>query len=821
MNNKFVFIIILLAFLFFLFPLLLHAAQQDDRYRLPTPLIEPLGEADGQMQFQTLIGPLYTEEPLGDTGFKQRQLDPALTINAAALLDADGKTTPLASAPVTPTTETSHFLLLLDTSGTMQPALGKLPQTAPANSEPALLYPAGTAKGVAQGIVDFLEDQGLPTQLAVWSFNDDLQTQITFTNDKQRVRNAIGSTPWEGGETCLYDAVTTAVTALETATATNHRGGLLLFTDGRDELKSGLANPCSQKATLAEAIRVAQKAFIPVHVFLFTGSQGQRQEEMQTLANATGGQFVSSTPYANERQLKPLLDSLTQWRFTGSLYTLRGPHAAKLRLTLSSGEVITRDVVFNAPRDFPQPAKLTYIEEENKECQVGTPCVFTYTLDDPHQQISHLTVQAKLEDGNPVVGVPLTAGYDDHIPRPTTEAFTLELLPSDNLFTEPAYELALVAIPTNPNQDLVSDSTATFSLTKPPPPLEIRFLEQETTTTTTALCDPQATSTPSGSSQDSRDSFKAALANLTQKACNLFSSQAPVAKPITQLDDTTFKLQIEITNGLMYTETWKTVDVYVWQRRWRWFRFQEEGYEYPCSLAQPADGNSENAEAGSCTVMVDSNWATGTITVPHRLEPRTTWVTLQARDGERRPLMPPTSLPFLREANALGRLAEAIANFWQDWGVWLGFLLLALGAFLVWRIITIWLQASRDQGDDIKDVDLRQFTEVILTVFSSPDTTVLNKRLTLGDSIISIGRENCTLNIPADGYLSRHHAEISLERDGYAIKDLGSDSGTYIRIQNSEPLRVSTTRPTLLNTKLGSEIRVGDTILRIEAKPVG
>ncbi len=55
------------------------------------------------------------------------------------------------------------------------------------------------------------------------------------------------------------------------------------------------------------------------------------------------------------------------------------------------------------------------------------------------------------------------------------------------------------------------------------------------------------------------------------------------------------------------------------------------------------------------------------------------------------------------------------------------------------------------------------------------------KRIFLDKSVMLIGREDekCDLVI-ADRQVSRHHALISLENDGYMLKDLGSKNGTFV-----------------------------------------
>lgn len=63
------------------------------------------------------------------------------------------------------------------------------------------------------------------------------------------------------------------------------------------------------------------------------------------------------------------------------------------------------------------------------------------------------------------------------------------------------------------------------------------------------------------------------------------------------------------------------------------------------------------------------------------------------------------------------------------------------------------------------------------------------KRIFLDKAVLLIGRddEKCDLVI-ADRQVSRHHALISLEDDGYILKDLGSKNGTFVNGREIEGL---------------------------------
>ncbi len=81
------------------------------------------------------------------------------------------------------------------------------------------------------------------------------------------------------------------------------------------------------------------------------------------------------------------------------------------------------------------------------------------------------------------------------------------------------------------------------------------------------------------------------------------------------------------------------------------------------------------------------------------------------------------------------------------------------------------------------------------------------RRLPLGDEAVTIGRvPDCTIPID-DPRVSRHHAEVKPEPEGYMVRDLGSMNGTLV---NGVSVREH-----LLSD--GDEIGVGSTALRFEA----
>jgi signal transduction histidine kinase len=78
------------------------------------------------------------------------------------------------------------------------------------------------------------------------------------------------------------------------------------------------------------------------------------------------------------------------------------------------------------------------------------------------------------------------------------------------------------------------------------------------------------------------------------------------------------------------------------------------------------------------------------------------------------------------------------------------------------------------------------------------------KRFEFMSSLVSLGRDlSNTVRLHADHEVSRRHAELRLDREGYRIVDLGSANGTYV---NGQPIDQSPLRP-------GDRVQLGQTVM--------
>jgi pSer/pThr/pTyr-binding forkhead associated (FHA) protein len=77
----------------------------------------------------------------------------------------------------------------------------------------------------------------------------------------------------------------------------------------------------------------------------------------------------------------------------------------------------------------------------------------------------------------------------------------------------------------------------------------------------------------------------------------------------------------------------------------------------------------------------------------------------------------------------------------------------------------------------------------------------------LGVEPILCGRSAGQLRFPGDPTVSPEHARFEPRGEGWAVADLGSANGTFVRLRSSHPLAV------------GDEVRLGRQLLRREAMP--
>lgn len=225
----------------------------------------------------------------------------------------DGQTFPaIVQRPQTPL----YLTLVIDTSGSMRPAAFEMLAAA---RRAVTAMPEGTFINVIR-------------------FNEVI-TSSGLTEDRGRALAFIDNLQMGdfNGGTCLYDAAMTAMTQLQN-TDRRSRRAVILFTDGRDELRQGQGDRCSQ-ATFDEVINAFRNDAwrTPLYTIGLQGGNNIDEGELQSLADATGGIFaVGATQRINELFTQIVRALNSQYLVEARLCLPAGNYGGVLALTANS-----------------------------------------------------------------------------------------------------------------------------------------------------------------------------------------------------------------------------------------------------------------------------------------------------------------------------------------------------------------------------------------------------------------------------------------------------------------------------------------------------
>ncbi len=241
--------------------------------------------------------------------------------------------------------------LLIDGSGSMQNVIGDV-------------------RSAAQSAIN----SAPPTaHFAVIQFNQDFTILQDFTNDHNRVKDAINqieAVPNRG--TCLYDSVYNAINLLDDQIQSQEeRRAIILFTDGKDQIRVGDDAPCSQH-TYTDVINAARPSDItrpitPIHTIgLFdpTGSN-LNEAELRGMAMDTIA-FSAIGDAANLNSLfQQILDGLnSQLVARANVFASQGENQAVLAVKVrdvDSPLTTTFNFFSNTAYDAPPPPVNTQI----------------------------------------------------------------------------------------------------------------------------------------------------------------------------------------------------------------------------------------------------------------------------------------------------------------------------------------------------------------------------------------------------------------------------------------------------------------------------
>ncbi len=245
-----------------------------------------------------------------------------------------------------------YVALIIDTSGSMQNVIGD----------------------VRQAAISAIDTAPPTAYFSVIQFNEINEVVQDFTNDSSRVKNAIAaldSIPNKG--TCLYDTLYDAVTLLDEQIQDQpYRRAIILFTDGKDQLRIGDDAPCS-RFTYDEVINAARPSGIsnpltPIHTIGLADAAGGNlnEAELRSMAADTRA-FSAIGGAANLGDLfQEILDGLNSQLVARALLcdAQEGENAAVLAIKVRENDAfLTGDFGFVSSREYvcqapPPPAKI-------------------------------------------------------------------------------------------------------------------------------------------------------------------------------------------------------------------------------------------------------------------------------------------------------------------------------------------------------------------------------------------------------------------------------------------------------------------------------
>ena len=177
---------------------------------------------------------------------------------------ADDSSSPTVNS-ITSDTVVSAPILVIDRSGSLLDQPGVMQQI------------QNKAADVVQAI------QRTVSKAAVINFSgaDTNAVDTVFTNDPQQLLQAIRNPSVPKNGTAIYDAI---IKAVDYSATSGEKTMLILFTDGVNH----------EGRDIREAVKHCEQKGVPVLIVGFTGTEGRNDDDLQALAEGTGGFYVRS-----------------------------------------------------------------------------------------------------------------------------------------------------------------------------------------------------------------------------------------------------------------------------------------------------------------------------------------------------------------------------------------------------------------------------------------------------------------------------------------------------------------------------------------------
>jgi len=635
---------------------------------------------------------------------------PTAEIESATVLLEDGRRFPaqISKPPY-------YVALVIDASGSMRAAL------------PAV-------QSAAASLVDAAPPE---TYFAVIRFDESISLVQPFTNDQAQVLNAINNITITDSGTCLYDVAYTALQSLEDVSGTTPRRAMVIFSDGRDEVRQGAGDTCSSY-TYDQLLAFATQRSVPVPVHtvgIAAPNQRVDASALSKLAADTGGVAVNGS----DAELTGLINTLTadirsQWLAHAALKPAPGLQRAALLLQLADGQMpLGGSFALSAGQDYRERRGIPAVDIGNfrydPEADLFRFDVALSNLPD----VGSLQVETLDQQTNVQVDLAI---------EQSPSSVQSILLPTGDL--EPGQQYVVKVTPRRQTGEVVrTDSGAPLTAVypfgyDPPRPLQLKISGVQ------IRDEPARFILRTLRLEDDNPTLQVAL-ELTN-AETLAGLNGRLIDRTTQQVADSFLLDVDGTGTAVVP-------------------LQVPGGDYRL-VVEAVDEN------GTALASTSYDFA---YTAPDNQVVQT------GRTVRTNPLL---------WMLLIGLLAFGLAGGWCGG--------LSVGRRQGRQVLVPGLNMSSLAQSSAEVVDDGLPEPVILTLINSPDTAVSSVgQWEITRFPFTIGRENADLTIASDRHVSRQHARLSYEGGDYFIEDLGSSNGTHVnetKIAAHEPIPLRTDR---------------------------
>ena len=630
-------------------------------------------------------------------------------------------------------------------------------------------------------------DQAPPNAFfSVIQFDEQITVIEEFTDNHERVKAAINGVASQANKgTCLYNAAFDAIGRLDRQiTSPQEQRAIILFTDGRDQLRANDPTPCSDK-TLPDVIQAARPFDItrpstPIHTIGLFGGSGDtnsiNQPDLERLARET----YAFSAFGNVSQVDSLFARImrglnSQLVASASVFAQQGTNQAILSVSTR------RD-------DLPQTAPFTFVANFAHNAPPGAVAVIdngvaineqilSFSLGISNsEQIDRLVV--RVEDDGGIRVIP-----DDIIVSQPGSAAVVEINVAG---FEPEEEYQIKVFALNQSDEFIRNEKGEeilierpFKMSEPEE-IQFEFLINDVTvnyasqlmTITLDISNPDLVQVYSGFVSDSDDN-----STISQLPETLFSEEQKTTKRIVaSLPDKIFveteKKEYELTLIL---------EIYDANNQ-EFKQFRESGEFSPTPPTPPGFIATLIGRLGASPAILSA--IVGVLLTMILL---VMWRSQRAKNK----LVPVVRPPVENKTMLFSDPIFKDLHHRED----------EEGFDTISPTVATAIQSERESvpTQKAKVVVMRMPKEQIM------DSRVFNM------FPLTIGREKADVIVREDPYISRRHVEIGVENNRFYVRDLGSKSGVQVDgVQVAAGQKVTIGRKTRL--KLSSKTMIEITV---------